>query len=99
MQAGSRRLGEFLVDRKVLSRDTLEELLEREAQEGVALSKLLLTGGLVAEKDLVAAVAHQAGFQFIDFEQTAVNPTLDRLIPSDLAQKHLAVAMDMVGTD
>jgi len=59
MQAASRRLGEFLVDRKVLSRDTLEQFLDREAVEGTPLPKLLMSEGLVAEKDLVAAVAAQ----------------------------------------
>ena len=35
MRIPSRRLGEFLVARRVLSRDVLEELLAREAAEGI----------------------------------------------------------------
>ena len=99
MQAPSRRLGEFLVDRKVLSRDVLEHLLEREATEDIPLSKLLLSEGLVGEKDLVAAVAAQVGFRFVDFDQTPVNPTLDRIVPAEMAQRHLAVAVDLEGND
>jgi twitching motility protein PilT len=99
MQASSRRLGEFLVERKVLSRDTLEALLEREQAEGAPLSKLLLSEGLVGEKDLVAAVADQVGIRFVDFDHTSVNPTLDRLIPAGLAHQHLAVAVDLEGSD
>ncbi len=99
MQAASRRLGEFLVDRKVLSRDTLEQLLVREADEGVALSKLLLAEGVVGEKDLVAAVAAQVGISFVDFDHVAVNPALDRLVPTELARRHLAVAVDFEGSD
>jgi len=99
MQAASRRLGEFLVDRKVLSRDTLEQLLDREQGEGVPLSKLLLADGLVGEKDLVAAVAAQVGIDFVDFDIRSVNPTLDRLVPAELAHKYLAVAVDLEGSD
>ncbi|MDQ1403893.1 MAG: twitching motility protein PilT [Actinomycetota bacterium] len=99
MQAASRRLGEFLVDRKVLSRDVLEGLLDREQSEGTSLSKLLLAEGMVGEKDLVAAVAAQVGIRFVDFDHTAVNPTLDRLIPAELARRHLAVAVDLDGSD
>ncbi|HUP70119.1 MAG TPA: PilT/PilU family type 4a pilus ATPase [Acidimicrobiales bacterium] len=99
MQAASRRLGELLIERKVLSRDTLEELLGREATEGVPLSKLLLAEGVVGEKDLVAAVATQVGIPFVDFDHTAVNPTLDRLVPAELARRHLAVAVDLDGAD
>ena len=99
MQPASRRLGEHLVGRKVLSRDTLEQLLGREAAEGVPLSKLLVAEDLVGEKDLVAAVAAQAGVQFVDFDHTAVNPTLDRLVPQEVARRHLAVAVDVEGSD
>src|SRR5688500_16594139 len=97
MQAASRRLGEFLVERKVLARDALDELLEIERVEGTPLGKLVRARGLVAEKDLVAAVADQVGLPFVDFDTYALNPTLDRLIPADLARKHLAVAVDFEG--
>jgi twitching motility protein PilT len=99
MQAASRRLGEFLVERKVLSRDTLESMLEREQHEGVPLSKLLINEGLVGEKDLVAAVAHQVGIRFVDLAQTPVHPTVDRLVPADLARKYLAIAVELDGAD
>ncbi len=99
MQAASRRLGEFLVERKVLSRDGLEHMLEREANEGVPLSKILINEGVVGEKDLVAAVAHQVGIRFIDLSQTPVHPTVDRLIPAELARKYLAIAIELDGAD
>src|SRR6476661_7996826 len=99
MQAASRRLGEFLVERKVLSRDALEHMLERETQEGVPLSKILINEGLVGEKDLVAAVAHQVGIRFIDLSQTPVHPTVDRLVPAELARKYLAIAVELDGAD
>ncbi|HUP84997.1 MAG TPA: PilT/PilU family type 4a pilus ATPase [Acidimicrobiales bacterium] len=99
MQAASRRLGEFLVERKVLSRDALEAMLEREANEGVPLSKILINEGLVGEKDLVAAVAHQVGIRFIDLSQTPVHPTVDRLVPSEMARRYLAIAVELDGAD
>ena len=99
MQAASRRLGEFLVERKVLSRDVLEHMLEREGNEGVPLSKLLINEGLVGEKDLVAAVAHQVGIRFVDLAQTPVHPTVDRLVPADIARRYLAIAVELDGAD
>nr|MDQ3574636.1 hypothetical protein [Actinomycetota bacterium] len=99
MQPSSRRLGEHLVERKVLSRDTLEALLGREAEDGIPLAKLLVAEELVSEKDLVSAVAAQAGIPFVDFAHTAVNPTLDGLVPVEVARRHLAVAVDVEGSD
>ncbi|MGI8685912.1 MAG: PilT/PilU family type 4a pilus ATPase [Acidimicrobiales bacterium] len=83
----------------MLSRDALEALLTREADDGVSLSKVLLAEGMVAEKDLVAAVASQVGIAFIDFDHTAVNPALDRLVPVELARRHLAIAVDFEGSE
>jgi twitching motility protein PilT len=97
MLLASRRLGDFLVDRKVLSRDALEGMLDREAREGVHLSRLLVTGGLVSEKDLVAAVADQIGVEFVDLAERSVPPDLDRLVPEDLARAYLAVAVERRG--
>lgn len=97
MQSPSRRLGEFLVERKVLSRDILEDALRREESEGVPLAKLLTAEGLVGERDMVAGVAHQMGIPFYDFEDNPINPQVDRVVPAELAQKYLAVAVAMDG--
>src|SRR5207302_3735549 len=99
MQASSRRLGEFLVERKVLSRDDLEHALAIEAKDGVPLAKMLVSEGLVGERDLVAAIAHQMGIPFHDFEQQPVNPMVDRVVPEEIARRHLAVAVDIDGTE
>jgi twitching motility protein PilT len=95
----SRRLGELLVERKVLSREVLEACLQREAAGGGPLPALLVGEGLVGEKDLVAAIAAQSGTRFVDLGLTVVAPGLDRVVPAELARRLLAVAVDVDGTD
>ncbi|MCU1449598.1 MAG: PilT/PilU family type 4a pilus ATPase [Acidimicrobiales bacterium] len=95
----SRRLGEFLIDRKVLSRDDLETMLAREEREGTPLPRLLAGEGMVSEKDLMAAVAHQVGIPFVDFDETTIDPRFDRLVPADLARAGLAVAVEARGEE
>jgi twitching motility protein PilT len=99
MNTPSRRLGEFLVERKVLSRDALEEMLARETADGVPLPRLLTSSGLVGEKDLVAAVAHQVGMRFVDLTETPIDPACDSLLPADLARSLTAVAVRAEGDD
>ncbi len=96
MQSASRQLGELLIERKVLSRDTLEQLLTREEADGVPLIKLLTAEGLVSEKDLAAAIAQKAGYEFVDFNEINLNPKVDGLIPPDMAAHYRAVAIDIV---
>ena len=52
----SRRFGEFLVDRHVLSRDALEAALEEEDNSGTTLPELLMEWGAVSREDLAAAI-------------------------------------------
>ncbi|MGH9127056.1 MAG: PilT/PilU family type 4a pilus ATPase [Acidimicrobiales bacterium] len=93
MQSASRRVGEFLVARKVLSRDSLEVALRHEEESGVPLAKILAGEGLVSERDLVAAVADQIGLGFWDFDQEGISPNVDGLLPETLAKRLCAVAV------
>ena len=99
MLNGSRRLGEFLVQRKVLSREALEAALQREAAERRPLASILVAEGMVGEKDLVAGLADQVGKRFVDLTETVVPVELDCMIPAELATRHLALAVDVDGTD
>src|SRR6188472_4527761 len=94
MRISSRRLGEFLVDRRVLSRDVLDELLAREAAEGVHLSNLLVADEVVSEQDLAAAVASELGVPYIDLAERSILPDVWGLVPEDLARGYLAVAVE-----
>lgn len=94
MRISSRRLGELLVARHVLSRDVLEELLSREATEGVQLAHLLDLEEIVSAHDLVAAVASELGVPFVELAEQAILPDLWGLIPEDLARRHRAVALE-----
>jgi len=89
----SRRLGEFLVERHVLSRDALETALEEESRTGVPLPAVLVRSGAVAEKDLVAAVAHGADLRFVDLAETPLHPEAAQAIPADVARRCLALGV------
>ena len=97
MQTASRKVGEFLVNRKVLSKDVLEYALRKEADTGVPLAKLLSSEGLVSERDLVAAVADQLALPFWDPTTTPVSPLVDAVIPADVARKHMVVGLALEG--
>jgi twitching motility protein PilT len=95
MIASSRGVGEFLVTRKVLSRDALEEALDREAQTGVPLTKLLSAEGLVGERDLVAAVADQLGLRMWDPDTQPIPAIVGGMLPVAMCQRLRAVVVGM----
>ncbi len=93
----SRRLGEFLVDRHVLSRDALEEALDEEARSGTALTALLVERGAVSGKDLAAALAYEAGLRFVDLSETPLHPEAAIAIPAEVARRRQALGVGFDG--
>ncbi len=94
MYLSSRRLGEFLVARRVLSRDDLDGLLARETVEGIDLATLVQIEHLVSEHDLTAAHASELGLPFVDLADQTILPDVWALLPEDLAREHLATALE-----
>jgi twitching motility protein PilT len=90
----SRAVGELLVARKVLSRDILEELLVREANSSTSFSELVLTEGMVAERDLVAAEATRRGFADWNPLDKPIPLIVRGMIPGELARKLGAVVVE-----
>jgi twitching motility protein PilT len=88
-----------LVAHKVLSRDVLEACLQREAETGTPLPALLAAERLVGEKDMLRAVAEATGSRFVDLAEIAIPAVVDRMVPAELAHRHLAAAVALDGSD
>ncbi len=95
MPHSSRRLGEILVQTKVLSRDTLAELLQQEERDGTPLPHLLAETGIVSRRDLLAAIAKEAGFGYADLAADSDNQIAASLLQPEVAWRQLALPTDL----
>ncbi|MHB1534174.1 MAG: PilT/PilU family type 4a pilus ATPase [Acidimicrobiales bacterium] len=98
MRSPSRLVGEFLITRKVLSRDALEEALAAEEETGVPLAKILSSEGIVGERDLVAAIADQMGLRAWDPQSAPIPVVLRGMLPAGLAARLRAVVVASNGS-
>jgi twitching motility protein PilT len=89
-----RRFGESLVERHVLSRDSLEHAMEEAERSDQPLPAVLLRLGLVGSKDLTAALAEQLGVPFVDFLETPIHQDAPTLLTAELARKWVALPVD-----
>jgi twitching motility protein PilT len=90
----ARRLGEFLVERHVLSRDNLEVALAEARRAGEPLPVVLRRKQLVGEKDLTAAIADALSLRFVDFGDTPLHPDASTIVPPDIARRYGALGVD-----
>src|SRR5207245_8827461 len=55
------------------------------------LGRILVARGLVKETDLVAALARQIGFKFVDLGSYTIDPTAAALVPEHVARRYRAL--------
>src|SRR5438128_2528921 len=97
LSSQARRFGEALVDRYVLTRDTLEESLEAAAQAGEPFPEYVHRVCNVSDTDMAAAWAASNGVPFIDFANDVIHPDAAATVPEALARKHRAVGVQIAG--
>ena len=74
VNSASRKLGELLVDRHLVSKDVLERLLVREAETSVPLARLLVEDGHVQEADLLRTIAERINMEFLELDNAYFDP-------------------------
>jgi twitching motility protein PilT len=97
LSAGSKPLGEVLVDERLISREQLADALQRQRETGRPLGTILREQGLVEEKALVEAVAKQIGVPFADLETRGPDPSVAGLIPVGFATSNEAIPVRVDG--
>src|SRR6266853_1562720 len=81
------RLGEILIERKLISNEDLERALELQKERGDKLGKTLVDMGFVAMRDVLAALAEQLEIPLISIEgPPAVSTETEVLSPRFLRQ-------------
>jgi hypothetical protein len=81
------RLGEILIERKLISQEDLERALELQKERGDKLGKTLVDMGFVAMRDVLAALADQLNVPLVAIEgPPAVSTETEALSPRFLRQ-------------
>jgi general secretion pathway protein E len=81
------RLGEILIERKLISEEDLERALELQKERGDKLGKTLVDMGFVAMRDVLAALADQLGVPLVAVDgPPSVSTETEALSPRFLRQ-------------
>jgi type IV pilus assembly protein PilB len=90
------RLGEHLVRDGLISRSQLERALEDARSNGSRLGLSLVKLGYIAEQDLALALSREYRVPAVDLERVKLDPKLLRVIPPEVALKHLVLPLRRV---
>jgi hypothetical protein len=92
-----RRLGEILVEEKMLDPDQLKAALGHQRQWGMPLARALVERGFCTQSQVMRALSLQLGLELIDLKEAALEPSLSSLVPRRVAEQYQAVPLRLEG--
>jgi MSHA biogenesis protein MshE len=88
------RLGEVLMQQKLLSEDQLGLALQDQKRTGRKLGRVFVESGFVTEEQISGALAKQLDIPYINLKFYNTNPDIVRLLPETQARRFRAIALE-----
>lgn len=92
-----KKLGELLVERKVIGPDQLEHGLRVQQEKGGLLGQILVSLGYATEEAIAQALTAQYGFPYLPLKHYSIDGELLRMIPENVARQYCLVPVDRIG--
>ena len=90
---GKKQLGRILLQRKLVTADELEDLLEQQRHQGVRLASAVADSGKVDSAELLSALSEQQGLPAVDLRRVIIALENLALVPFDIARQHLILPL------
>jgi type IV pilus assembly protein PilB len=97
MAKDHKRLGEMLLEAKLITPEDLTAAIAEQRKSGQLLGATLIKMGLVTEQALLQQLQRQLGLQLIDLNDTAVDEQALAKVKEELAKKHGALPIEIEG--
>lgn len=92
------KLGRMLVSANLITEEQVEKALAIQKKEGGRLGSILVRLGFIEEKTLLEFLSRQYGVQSIDLNRIEIDPSVLKLIPTDVVQKYNVIPVKRVGS-
>lgn len=98
MKANRLRIGQILIDAGAITDEQLDEALKKQkGGSGKRLADILIEDGVVTELQVCRALEQQLTIPYIDLDEVQIPEEISGIIPEDIAQKHMAIAIERSG--
>lgn len=88
------RLGEILLQQKLMSEEQLQFALAEQKRTGRKLGRLFVENGYVTEEQISGALARQLNIAYINLKQFNINTKAVRLLPEMQARRFRAIVLE-----
>ncbi|MGV7207468.1 GspE/PulE family protein [Oxalobacteraceae bacterium A2-2] len=88
------RLGEILVQQKLLSEEQLGLALAEQKRSGRKLGRVFIENGYVTEEQIASALARQLSIPYLNLKFYNINPEIVRMLPETQARRFRALVLE-----
>lgn len=88
------RLGDMLLQLKLITQDQLEFALEQQKHSKLKLGRILVDNAFVSEEDISMTLARQLDIPYVNLKQFQIKPELVRLLPEVEARQFHAIVLE-----
>lgn len=92
------RLGDLLIEHKLISQAQLEQALAEQKKSGQKLGRVLIEDGYLTEDQMLDALSKQLKIPFVDLLHYKFNPDVIKMIPEIQSRRFRAVALSTDNT-
>ena len=93
----NKQLGEILVERGVLTRARLEEILIFQKEKGLLFGEALVQMKYGTEEDVMQALTCQYGFPYLPLANYEIAPEVVATLPREICKQYCLVPIDKIG--
>jgi type IV pilus assembly protein PilB len=97
MVSQKKKLGEILVEKGIISEETMRKALSIQERTGERLGEILLKMGLINEEDLYSALSEIYNVPYVNLEEIAIDPEVVKLIPEHISRRYKIIPIKLNG--
>lgn len=89
-----KKIGEVLVEKKLVSKAQIEEILKEQAHSRKLIGELLVERQILSQILLYQALAQQHRMPFVDLQAVKLNGILIQTVPYEIAQEYSMIPLE-----
>ena len=94
MKVDSKKLEQFILDAGLIDAKKFEEAKEKSEKSKKGIGEVLVSSGLISEKELIKIEAYLLGIPFINLENETIPSAVLKIIPESIARAHNIVSFN-----
>jgi type IV pilus assembly protein PilB len=92
----SRRLGEILVEKKLISEEKITEAIQIQSAMGIRLGKVLIDKGWVEEHEVLSGLSQQLNVPYCNVKSSSFDPSVSSLLDKETAHRLLILPLFLI---